>query len=254
MKSPLLVSGNIVIPQRRLPVARRARLVCLVLVACLATASFCIAAPAPATDGKVSSPERWAAALATIEARHPAPAEPIDALFVGSSSIRRWNTLAEDFPSLTVLNRGFGGSQIPDSLNLFERLVGSHRPRTVVFYAGTNDIAGGKSPETVAADFRDFCARLHSRLPETRVIFIAMTLCPKRWELRDKMALANAYIAAFCAADPRRHFLDVNAVMLSPEGLARPELFVEDGLHLSPLGYIIWSRTLKPVLLSSPAR
>jgi len=232
---------------------RPSRLAFLALILCLAQSHLLMAEPDIASVNGAAVAQRWAAALETIEGRHPAPTGRVDALFVGSSSIRRWSTLAQDFPELTVLNRGFGGSQISDSLELFERLVLRYQPRLIVFYAGTNDIAGGKTPEAVAADFRTFCARVHTTLPETRVIFIAMTLCPKRWALRDRLALANAYIAAHCAADPRRQFLDVNAVMLSSEGEARPDLFVEDGLHLSPQGYSIWARTLKPFLLDAYA-
>lgn len=173
---------------------------------------------------------------------------PGGVLFVGSSSIRLWKTLAADFSGVAVLNRGFGGSHIADSIVHFGRLVAPHKPRLVVFYAGTNDIAAGRSPEEVASDFREFCGLLHAALPDTRVVFISVQMSPLRWALREKFALANAYVAAFCAADPRRSFLHTNPFFLTADGEPRTELYSEDRLHMSPAGYAVWRRLLEPLL------
>lgn len=186
------------------------------------------------------------AAFAREDAARPSPTGAV--LFVGSSSIRMWSTLAADFPGTPVVNRGFGGSHIADSVCHFDRLVAPHQPRLVVFYAGTNDIAAGKTPEAVAADFRAFCDLLHAARPAARIIYISIQLSPARWQFREKFALANTYIAAFCAADPRRRFLDTNAAMLTPEGQAPLEFFQADQLHLSPAGYAVWRRLLAPLL------
>jgi lysophospholipase L1-like esterase len=171
----------------------------------------------------------WSEAMAAFAREDVArPSPPGVVMFVGSSSIRLWSTVAADFPGTPVINRGFGGSHIADSVYHFERLVAPHRPRLVVFYAGTNDVAAGKTPEAVAGDFRAFCDQLHAARPEARIIFISIQLSPARCQFRDKFALANTYIAAFCAADPRRRLLDTNAAMLTPDGHAHPELFQTD--------------------------
>jgi lysophospholipase L1-like esterase len=99
------------------------------------------------------------AEFARIDASSPSSDGSV--LFVGSSSIRLWKTLEEDFPGVSPVNRGFGGSHISDSIVHFDRLVAPHNPRMIVLYAGTNDIASGKSPEEVAADFREFCTIVH---------------------------------------------------------------------------------------------
>lgn len=198
--------------------------------------------PVPSAD--------WSQAMANFaqaDAEESSP--PGTVLFVGSSSIRLWNTLAADFPDVPVLNRGFGGSQIADSLVFFDQLVTPHHPRLIVFYAGTNDLTAGKSPEEVAADFREFCEKVHASRPDTRILFISILLSPARWQLREKMALANTYIAAFCSADPRRVFVETNAAMLAPDGSTRLEFFVGDRLHLSPAGYAAWRRLLAPLLM-----
>lgn len=187
--------------------------------------------------------------VSAIEAAHrdqPAPQNAV--LFIGSSSIRGWRNVAEDFPDRPVINHGFGGSQISDSIAYFDRLVAPFQPRLVVFYAGTNDLAAGKSPEMVAADFRTFCGKLHATWPEAKILFIGLVMAPARWELREKMALTNTLVAAYCAADPRREFIDMNPLMMTPDGQARPELYIKDQLHMNRLGYKIWKDALGPLL------
>ncbi|MDP1581704.1 MAG: GDSL-type esterase/lipase family protein [Candidatus Didemnitutus sp.] len=209
-----------------------------------AVLSVCLHASEPVASAD------WSEAMGNFaQADAAQSSSPGTVLFVGSSSIRLWSTLAADFPEVPVLNRGFGGSQIADSLVHFDHLVTPHHPRLIVFYAGTNDLAAGKSPEEVAADFREFCEKVHASRPDTRILFVSIQLAPARWQLRDKMALTNIYIAAFCAADPRRVFVETNAAMLAPDGSARLEFFVEDRLHLSPAGYAMWRKILSSLLV-----
>jgi lysophospholipase L1-like esterase len=194
-------------------------------------------------------PEQWAAEIAAFERADQASAPtPGGVVFVGSSSIRLWTNLAEDFPEARPVNRGFGGSQIADCVHYFDRLVGVHRPRLVVFYCGSNDLAAGKTPEEVAADFRAFCGRLHAAVPEARLIVNSIKLTPARWHLRERIAFANALLAAHCAADPRRVFLDLNPAVLTPEGAPREELYQPDRLHLNAAGYAVWRERLRPLV------
>ncbi len=185
-------------------------------------------------------------ALTANDATHP-PAKA-GVVFVGSSSIRLWKTLAADFPGVATLNRGFGGSELADSVFYFDRLVLPHQPRCVVLFAGTNDLKNGKTPEAVAADFRAFRAKLHAALPAAKLIFISITLAPSRANLHDAMRAANRLIAADCATDPRCTFVDINTPMAGDKPAPGPELFVEDQLHLNPAGYAIWTKVLAPHL------
>ena len=111
-------------------------------------------------------------------------------LFVGSSSIVGWD-LPKYLPDLQVINRGFGGSQIADSTHFAERIIIPYKPRIVVLYAGDNDIAAGKRPERVWADFKAFVAKVHADLPEARIVFIAIKPSIARWKLVEKMRRAN---------------------------------------------------------------
>ena len=189
-----------------------------------------------------AAPEKWAAAIdkfTQADAKNPPPHHAV--VFVGSSSIVKWTSLQQDFPGVTVINRGFGGSELADSAFYAERIVTPYEPRVVVVYAGDNDLNARKTPEDVLASFKTFVAKVHGRLPDTRIVFIAMKPSPSRWKLREAFEKANAMIAAECAKNPRLRFVDVWHPMLDAKGQPRPELFVADMLHMNPAGYAIWT-------------
>ena len=182
--------------------------------------------------------EKSIAAFETADKKNP-PAKG-GALFVGSSSIRMWK-LAESFPDRNAINRGFGGSQVVDSLHFADRIIFPYEPRNVVVYAGDNDIGQGKSPERVAADFRKLVALIHQRLPQTQVLFIAIKPSIKRWGLYDKMADANQRIRNMAETDEKLTYIDIATPMLGEDGKPNPNLFLNDGLHMNELGYAIWA-------------
>ena len=192
--------------------------------------------------------DRWAPEIAKFAAADAAtPFAPGGIVFVGSSSIRMWD-LASSFPGRPVLNRGFGGTQIGDSVRYVDRLVIGHKPRTVVFYAGDNDLFAGRTPAQVQADFRDFVGRVHAALPATKIAFIGIKPSIARWAMIDKVREANRLVRADCDLDDRLGFVDVDAAMLGWDARPRPELFIEDGLHMSPAGYEIWNLLVRPFI------
>lgn len=196
-----------------------------------------------------ATPDKWTAQIdAFTQADAANPPAPGGVVFVGSSSILKWTTVAADFPFAKVLNRGFGGSELSDSVFYADRIVIPYAPRTVVVYAGENDLQAGKSAETLLADFQAFCAKVQPALPKARILFLAMKESPSRAPIREKVLLANRLIAAECAKDPRRTFVDVASPMLDAAGKTRPELFQPDMLHMKPAGYAIWTTVLTPYL------
>ena len=204
------------------------------------------ALPLVERGGVAIAADAWEADFAkweSAEQNAPPPAEPV--LFVGSSSIRLWN-LAESFPQLPVVNHGFGGSQVSDTLANLERIVLRYKPRTIVCYAGDNDIAAGKSPEQVAHDVAQVVEQIHTALPQTRFVYIAIKPSIARWKLIDKVRSANAQIAASMKDDPLASFMQIETEMLGADGLPRKELFVADGLHLNAEGYRLWTKLLLP--------
>jgi lysophospholipase L1-like esterase len=196
----------------------------------------------------VKPEDRWESAIAAFEARDKKKPPPKDGiLFVGSSSIVGWD-VAKSFPGLPVINRGVGGSQIADSVRYAERIVLPHRPKIVVFYAGDNDLAAGKSPQQVAADYRAFVKKVHDALPKTRIVYVGIKPSIARWKLVDKVREANSLIRGAVEKDPRLVFVDVEKPMLGADGKPRGELFKPDGLHMNADGYKVWNELVGPHL------
>jgi lysophospholipase L1-like esterase len=204
-----------------------------------------VLAPARAADPDFSKWEPAIAAFEKQDAEKPPPKNAV--VFAGSSSIRLWD-IKKSFPDLPAVNRGFGGSTIPDCTHFAARTVLKHEPRLVVFYAGDNDLAAGHSPERVADDFKAFVRTVHEKLPKTRVAFIAIKPSPARLKLADQQRRANALIEEFCKSDERLTYVDVVPPMLTAGGKPRPELFRADGLHLNDKGYELWAGIVRPVL------
>ena len=182
------------------------------------------------------------AAFAAIDRLGPAPANAV--LFVGSSSIRLWHTLAADFPQLPTINRGFGGSEIADSVYFAEQLVAPYRPRAIVMYAGGNDLAHGKSPEQVRDAFGAFVTQVHRWAG--RVPFAYLSIKPNLARRRQlpQIRAANALIRA-CAPARGVDFLDIHGRMLGADGEADPRWFDVDGLHLNAQGYALWAGVVR---------
>jgi len=173
---------------------------------------------------------------------------PADAvLFVGSSSIRFWET-AKYFPDYPVINRGFGGSHISDVIYFIEPLVIRYKPQVIVFYAGDNDIADEKNAEQVFNDYREFVQLVEHDLPHTSILYIPIKPSLDRWSLWTEMKEVNRMIRTYTEEDDLLYYVDLATPMLGDKSLPDSSLFVEDGLHLNAGGYELWSKILLPVL------
>jgi lysophospholipase L1-like esterase len=194
-------------------------------------------------------PEQWQAEISSLVAgdgAHPPPRHAV--LFVGSSSIRLWTTLAGDFPGVPTINRGFGGSRIADSTYYADRIIVPYQPRIVVMYAGDNDIAEGRTSLQVVDDFKAFVARVRRDLPDIVVVYVSIKPSVARAGMRPQMFAANHGIAQWARTKKDVVFVDIASKMLDANGKPRPDLLREDGLHMQPAGYAIWIAALKPVL------
>ncbi|MGA0555793.1 SGNH/GDSL hydrolase family protein [Larkinella sp. VNQ87] len=177
----------------------------------------------------------------------PPPKKPI--LFTGSSSIRLWETLQSDFPDKTVLNRGFGGSSLPDVIRFTDRIIIPYKPKQIVIYAGENDVASGKvTAQEVYDRFVTLFTTIRKALPKTPVVFISMKPSPSRRKYLPITIEANRLIKDYLATQRRTQYLDVYTPMLDANGQIRGELFRADSLHMNPKGYEIWTAQLKPLL------
>lgn len=194
-----------------------------------------------------SAEARWEDALAAFAAADLKRApEPGGVLFVGSSSIRLWDNLEAEFADARVIKRGFGGSRLSDCVRLLDRLVIKYRPRTVMLYAGDNDLAEGSTPEEVLRRVKAFADGVHNRLPQTRVTFISIKPSPARRTLIERARAANRLVEDYAAAHPGVDYIDVFTPMLTADGLPRQELFAKDALHLNERGYALWRTLIRP--------
>ncbi|HJZ59249.1 MAG TPA: GDSL-type esterase/lipase family protein [Gemmataceae bacterium] len=191
---------------------------------------------------------RWERDVAAIEKRLAArPPKPGAVFFAGSSTIVRWD-LKASFPDLDAVNVGFGGSEIRDSTHFAGRIITPHHPAALVFYAGDNDLNAGRTPAQLADDFKEFCAAVHKDAPKCRVLFASVKPSLARWKQFDTQTKANTLIREFCRTDERLVYIDVVPLMLGSDGKPIPELYVKDGLHLSPAGYEKWVPEVKKAL------
>lgn len=189
-------------------------------------------------------------AFEEADAADPPPKNAI--LFVGSSSIRLWSSLAEDMAPLPVINRGFGGAHFEHLLHNIDRIVLPYAPRSIVVYAGDNDLAGstGKDATRVVREYREFIARVHAALPETRIFFLSIKPSHLRWERWPEMRAANARIQALSGENERLEYVDLASPLLGDDGQPRDDVFQFDGLHLNDTGYAAWAAVLRPVLVA----
>ena len=189
---------------------------------------------------------RWEKDIQKFEEEDKKQAPPEGAVvFAGSSSIRLWPDLQKDFPGHKVIQRGFGGSQMADLLHYADRIILPYKPSKVVVYEGDNDIASDKEPAQVAREFEQLVRRIQKELPRTEVYFLAIKPSPSRWKLAQKGRAANALIESYAERTPRVHYVDIWTPMLNDEGKPRPELFVEDMLHMNREGYDVWVKALE---------
>jgi lysophospholipase L1-like esterase len=196
--------------------------------------------PAPAFENEIRAFEK-------MDSTSPPPQNPI--VFTGSSSIRLWESLTQDFPDKPVLNRGFGGSQLSDVLRYADRVIIPYQPKQIVLYAGENDIATGKA--TGQQTYERFVAlfqHVRQKLPDVAFAFISMKPSPSRRKFFSEIDIANQLISQFLAKQRKTSFVDIRPVMLGRNGQPVPELFKSDSLHMLPAGYQRWTKVVGPHL------
>jgi len=188
-------------------------------------------------EAEVSELER------TLKAR-ALPADPV--VFYGSSTIRLWHTLAEDLADTRALNLGFGGSTLEACVYFFERLVSPIKPCSLVVYAGDNDLGDGRKPKEVLSFFRALAQKVDRDLGSIDFAFISIKPSPARFDLMRSIRKANRLIQDEIALHPNYYFIDIFNAMLDKNGKPQSVLFTDDGLHMSPAGYQLWTKLLAP--------
>lgn len=215
--------------------------------------SFGIAAlaanAATAATTSTKKTDRWEPRIVKFEQQDAKTSPTLNGiLFVGSSSIVGWD-VDKYFPGLPVINRGFGGSQVSDVLNYFERVVVPYKPKAIVFYSGDNDIAAKKTPEHVFNDVKTFVQRVENEVPSVeKIIIIPPKPSISRWSMWPDMKRVAELEKTLQESHPAVVVVDMSPDMLGADGEPRPELLKKDKLHMTPAGYDIWTQNVMPYL------
>lgn len=172
-------------------------------------------------------------------------------LLVGSSSFRLWDNWQDYFPGRKMINRGFGGSSLPDVIRYADDVIFKYRPKQIIIYCGENDFAASDtvSVPTVVERFKTLFGMIRAKYKRVPVAFVSMKPSPSRQKFLTKYVAANAAIKDFLAAQKRTAYIDVYTPMLQPDGNVMTDIFKVDNLHMNAKGYAIWKQVMEPYLL-----
>ena len=183
------------------------------------------------------------------DSTNPPPLHAI--LFVGSSSFTKWTDVQSYFPGYTIINRGFGGSSLPDVIRYANDIIFPYQPKEIVIYCGENDFAGDNtvSASTVFNRFKTLYEMIRSNLKDVPVVFISLKPSPSRRKYWPKMIEANKIIKDYISTQKHTSFVDVFNPMLNENKQPKPEIFLSDSLHMNAKGYAIWQKVIQPYLI-----
>ena len=174
------------------------------------------------------------------------PKNPI--LFVGSSSFRLWPNVQADFPGYTILNRGFGGSTLPDVTKYADDIIFPYKPKQIVIYCGENDIASDATTAQIVFErFEQLFILIRKKMPKVPVAFVAMKPSPSREKYREKLVQANQQIKNYLAKQSKAAYIDIYPLMMQ-NGISDERLYGNDRLHMNAKGYAIWQKAIQPYL------
>ena len=188
-------------------------------------------------------------AFSSADDAAPPPAGGL--VVVGSSSIRRWEDAQRVLSDWDPIQRGVGGARLADIARWVDPLILRHRPSAVLIYAGTNDLADGRTPDSVVDAYRCLATRVHAAQPGTPLLWVGITPTPARWADWAAAAEVNRRISALADQHPSLVYVDSVADFLATGSPPDASLFVADGLHLSVSGYALWGADLRAAVAAN---
>lgn len=200
-------------------------------------------------QNQLTQREKWEQKMQRY-AKHDALAPPRKGvvLFVGSSTVENWKTLADDFPDEVLLNRGVSGTKTVDIYEFKGRLIDPYDPKKIFIYVGDNDIGLGWKTDAIMEQFTQLITYVRDTKPEAEIVFISIKPSPRRMKDREQVEEVNEKIRAYLATQTNMGYADVYHPMLTAEGELIPEYYREDGLHLTAAGYAIWKKVIEKFL------
>jgi len=198
------------------------------------------------------SAQPFAGDIATFKKMDSTSFPPKNAiLFIGSSSFTIWKDIQDYFPGYKIINRGFGGSSLPDVIRYEKDIIFPYHPKQIVIYCGENDLAGSDTVTSliVLNRFKELFNDIRQRLPGVPLMFVSIKPSPSRQHLMLKMDFANYLIKNYLAQKQKTGFIDVYHLMLNADGTPMKDIFIGDNLHMNANGYKIWKKAMQPFLI-----
>lgn len=191
---------------------------------------------------------RYEKLLLTVKQNPPAPGAVI---CIGSSHMENWKTVTNDLAPLHIYNYGIGGSRMAQAADLYiSNLAIPYKPRAVILYEGSNDLAGGVTPDGILQDFKRLYGKLHDALPETRLYVLGLVPSPgKRFEKIADIKRTNALLQKECEFHSWIKFIDTTSPLIGADGLPIKECFIPGNIHMTPAGYAVWKAAIGPAVL-----
>ena len=216
------------------------------LVLASAACAACSLEPTPRPH-----PGRFASQIASFAKKKP---EKAGVVFTGSSSIRMWPHLKQDFPDLPVLNRGLGGCVANDLIVHFDTVVARNEPKLLVTYCGSNDLDDHLTVAEALEDYTKFLTMSHERFPKMRVLLNSVKIAPSRARDIPQVHRLNQGLQSWSSDKPWVRYLDSSSYLADSNGQPITTYFRADRLHLNDAGYAKWKELLEPVLREEWAR
>ncbi len=172
-------------------------------------------------------------------------------LFVGSSSFTKWTDVQDYFPGYPIINRGFGGSSLPDVIRYADEIIFPYQPKQILIYCGENDLAASDTvtAQTVFARFKILFGMIRKKLPDVPIDFVSMKPSPSREHLMPKYVEGNLLIKNFLQKKKNASFINIYDAMLGADGKPMKDIFIQDNLHMNAKGYKIWQKIIAPYLI-----
>jgi lysophospholipase L1-like esterase len=224
---------------RKMSLVRSKIWIFLICIACFHGTVF---AQAPAFYAEVQ-------AFKKLDSIHPPVKNAI--LLIGSSSFTKWVDVQDYFPLFPIVNRGFGGSTLPDVIRYAEEVIFPYAPKQILIYCGENDLASADSVSSrmVFNRFKQLFQIIRTRLPKVSVAFVSMKPSPSRERLWPKMVEGNELIKNYLQKKKNTSYIDVYPKMFDQNGIVMKDIFLKDNLHMNAKGYAIWQKIMAPYLL-----
>lgn len=171
-------------------------------------------------------------------------------LFIGSSSIRKWDSIKENLNPYKPIKRGYGGAHYYDLIHFTKRLVSPHKVKAIAIFVA-NDITGEKegindlSPKEVLNLAKFVVKQIRKTHKKTPIFFIETTPTSSRWKVWNKISKANGLIKDFTSKNKNMFYIDTRTFYIKSNGMPNDEFFIADKLHLNNKGYKLWGKIIK---------